>query len=46
MKGSEMSTDETAAVSGDTGESGSLPFDTSVAHQVRIYDYLLGGCFL
>jgi hypothetical protein len=23
--------------------TGSLPFDTSVAHQARIYDYLLGG---
>jgi S-adenosyl methyltransferase len=21
-------------------------FDTSVAHQARIYDYWLGGCFL
>ena len=46
MKGSEMSTDETAAVSSGAGKSGSLPFDTSVAHQARIYDYLLGGCFL
>jgi hypothetical protein len=26
--------------------SGSLPFDPSVAHQARMYDYLLGGCFL
>ena len=26
-----------------TGEAGSLPFDTSVAHQARMYDYLLGG---
>jgi hypothetical protein len=24
-------------------KAGSLPFDTSVAHQARIYDYLLGG---
>ena len=23
--------------------TGALPFDTSVAHQARIYDYLLGG---
>jgi len=38
-----MSADETAAVSGDTGKSGSLPFNTGVAHQARIYDYLLGG---
>jgi S-adenosyl methyltransferase len=25
------------------GKAGSLPFDTSVAHQARMYDYLLGG---
>jgi hypothetical protein len=25
------------------GQTGSLPFDTSVAHQARIYDYTLGG---
>ena len=43
MKGSEMSTDETAAGRGDAGKSGSLPFDTSVAHQARMYDYRLGG---
>jgi S-adenosyl methyltransferase len=28
---------------GDSGTSGSLPFDTSVAHQARVYDYVLGG---
>jgi hypothetical protein len=28
---------------GAVGEAGPLPFDTSVAHQARIYDYLLGG---
>jgi hypothetical protein len=35
---------ETAA-SGDgpVGKSGPPPFDTSVANQARIYDYLLGG---
>jgi hypothetical protein len=25
------------------GKAGPLPFDTSVANQARIYDYLLGG---
>ncbi len=40
-KGSEMSTN-VAAVPG-TGATGRLPFDTSKAHQARIYDYLLGG---
>ena len=36
-----MTTDETAA---QTGRAiGPLPFDTSVAHQARVYDYLLGG---
>jgi trans-aconitate methyltransferase len=28
---------------GDSSTSRSLPFDTSVAHQARMYDYLLGG---
>jgi S-adenosyl methyltransferase len=42
-KGIEMTTDE-AAAPGD-GKSGSLTFDTSVAHQARMYDYVLGGCF-
>jgi hypothetical protein len=40
-KGIEMTTDE-AAAPGD-GKSGSLTFDTSVAHQARMYDYVLGG---
>jgi hypothetical protein len=35
-----MTTDEAA------GTAGQLPLDTSRAHQARIYDYLLGGCFL
>ncbi len=28
------------------GEAASLPFDISVAHQARMYDYLLGRCSL
>jgi hypothetical protein len=40
-----MISDEAAATGGTTG-TGSLPFDTSVAHQARVYDYLLGGCSL
>jgi hypothetical protein len=28
---------------GSAGKTGPLPFDTSVAHQARMYDYLLGG---
>jgi hypothetical protein len=42
-----MSSDNTAATRGDAtaGKAGSLPFDTSVAHQARMYDYLLGGYF-
>jgi hypothetical protein len=40
-KDSEMTTNETAAP-GD-GTARPLPFDTSKAHQARIYDYLLGG---
>jgi hypothetical protein len=36
-----MTTDETAAQSGSP--AGPLPFDTTKAHQARIYDYLLGG---
>jgi hypothetical protein len=40
-----MSSDEAAATDGTTGNTGSLPFDTSVAHQARVYDYLLGGHF-
>jgi hypothetical protein len=34
---------ETAADGGTSGRAGSLPFDTSVAHQARMYDYVLGG---
>ena len=39
MTSSEMS----APPHGAVGRIGPLPFDTSVAHQARIYDYLLGG---
>jgi hypothetical protein len=43
QKGAEMTTDETA-LSGDKARP--LPFDTTVANQARVYNYLLGGCFL
>jgi hypothetical protein len=36
-KGNEMTTDEAASTAGP------LPFDTTKAHQARMYDYLLGG---
>ena len=41
----EMSSDEAAGPAGDgvPGTVRSLPFDTSKAHQTRIYDYALGG---
>ena len=41
----EMSSDEAAGPAGDgvPGTVRSLPFDTSKAHQARIYDYALGG---
>jgi hypothetical protein len=39
-----MTSDQASASGGDAdGKAGSLPFDTSVAHQARMYDYLLGG---
>jgi hypothetical protein len=39
-----MTTDETAAPGdGTAGKAGPLAFDTSVAHQARMYDYILGG---
>jgi hypothetical protein len=40
-----MSSNETAASgSGSTArKAGSLPFDVTVAHQARVYDYMLGG---
>jgi hypothetical protein len=36
-----MTTDETAVPS--AGQAGALPFDTTKAHQARVYDHLLGG---
>jgi hypothetical protein len=39
-----MTSDERAAPSGGTAsKAGAPPFDTSVANQARVYDYLLGG---
>jgi hypothetical protein len=39
-----MTSDEAAGPALDAdGRTGSLPFDTSKAHQARIYNYLLGG---
>jgi hypothetical protein len=39
-----MATDEAAVRDGGTADQGESPaFDTSVAHQARVYDYLLGG---
>jgi S-adenosyl methyltransferase len=39
-----MTSDQAAGPGGGTARKrGSLPFDTSVAHQARMYDYLLGG---
>jgi hypothetical protein len=39
-----MTTDETAAPNDSTaGKAGPLAFDTSVAHQARMYDYILGS---
>jgi S-adenosyl methyltransferase len=37
-----MTSDEAAAIGDRTGRAGP-PFDTSVAHHARVYDYLLGG---
>jgi hypothetical protein len=39
-----MTSDEaTATGDGDTADRTGPPFDTSIAHQARVYDYLLGG---
>ncbi len=41
-----MASDEAAAAApgdGTASKASSLPFDTSVAHQARIYNYVLGG---
>jgi hypothetical protein len=42
-----MTSDDATAPGSDGtgGQAGPLPFDTSVAHQARTYDYVLGGCF-
>jgi hypothetical protein len=40
-KGTELTSHKAPAHG--SGEDQSLPFDTSVAHQARMYDYLLGG---
>jgi hypothetical protein len=45
-KGDKMTASDEAPDDGAAGEAGAPPFDTSVAHQARVYDYLLGGCFL
>ncbi len=37
------SDDDAPGGGGSAGEIGPLPFDTSVAHQARMYDYMLGG---
>jgi len=36
-------TSDGSAAPADGGTAGSLPFDTSVAHKARMYDYVLGG---
>ncbi len=41
-----MTSDEARASDGGTGSAGPPEFDISVAHQARMYDYLLGGHFL
>src|SRR5271168_4805894 len=40
-----MTSDEATATPGGSAvsEAGPLPFDTTVAHQARVYDYMLGG---
>ena len=38
-----MTSDEAQAPDGGTDGAGPREFDTSVAHQARMYDYLLGG---
>jgi hypothetical protein len=48
MKGTREMISDDAAPSADGGTAGrtsSLPFDIRVAHQVRMYDFLLGGYF-
>jgi hypothetical protein len=43
MKGAGMNSDETPGTNGSASKSCPPAFDTSLAHQARIYDYLLGG---
>ena len=38
-----MTSDEPASSGGTASKARPLPFDTSVANQARVYDYLLGG---
>jgi S-adenosyl methyltransferase len=38
-----MTSDETAAAGAGATDKPRVPFDITVAHQARIYDYLLGG---
>jgi hypothetical protein len=41
-----MTSDEAAAPAEDdgaAGRAGMLPFDVTVAHQARVYSYVLGG---
>ena len=38
-----MTSDEAPAQGGAADKAGKPAFDTSVAHQARVYDYLLGG---
>ena len=42
-KGAQMTADEAPPADGGTGRAGPPGFDISVAHQARMYDYLLGG---
>ena len=42
-----MTSDEATVPGEDTpAQSKRPPFDTTVANQARVYNYLLGGCFL
>jgi S-adenosyl methyltransferase len=43
VKGTEMTGEEATGFAGDAGATGPLPFDITVAHQARVYDYMLGG---
>jgi hypothetical protein len=43
MKGTTMSTDDATAAGSAAGQADQPAFDTSRAHQARVYDYLLGG---